>query len=132
MGYVLDGKNRIIVVKDSKDGKSENFPIQSRAMIHILLDTKGNPTLFLNTLYVSDYRHYSAIVEAAKYKARRTGLPLVTYPYVVEDEVDYEQFLYFLSGPIPTNMCDMIALGNVLPQKNGIFTIVSELKAVKC
>lgn len=71
MGYIANGQNRLIAVKDL-EGK-----IEARALIRILLK-EGSPVLFLERLYPANIRDQEkkAIYEMAIAKAQLMGLPL--------------------------------------------------------
>ena len=74
MGYVLDGKNRLIEAKD------ENGKIVARMIISMLLDSEGEPVLFLEPIYphaISD--EIAAALEGFAYaRAGELGLPLMS------------------------------------------------------
>lgn len=71
LGYVGDGKNRVIAVKDN-DGK-----ILQRRIFRLLLDDAGNPALFLERRYgVYSAQFEDAILRVAKRRAAELDLPL--------------------------------------------------------
>lgn len=98
LAYVLDGKNRLIVVIDAS-GK-----IVARCIFRLLLDNKGRPALYLEPIYgqrVSEIEQ--AILDKAKQRARTLGVPLYTSG---EAEV-----LYSKSSSMPYEYSDT-SLGN--------------------
>lgn len=68
LGYVLDGKCRIITAKKVGDQK-----IFSRAIIKLLKDAHQRPALFLERIYPQDFE---PIRSFAKERALKLGLPL--------------------------------------------------------
>lgn len=122
LAYILDGKNRAVVVRDPA-GK-----IAARAVLRILWDDiEKKPVLFMEKLYTRtprDPMFGQMIQECCIAKAKNMGLPLVasskdyrelkqipTYPHDIEA----------LGGPAPFEYVD--ALGEIA--KNGKFTISS-------
>jgi hypothetical protein len=77
MGYVMDGKYKTILVRDSKTGK-----IQSRSMMRILWDTKENhPVLMIERPYSANNAPKESekwIEDFAKERAKKLNLPLVS------------------------------------------------------
>jgi hypothetical protein len=74
MDYVLDGKNRLIEVKDPS-GK-----IIARHILRILWDeTQQQPVLFLERLYpaIASPEIQKALLSFAKSRAQTLGLPLL-------------------------------------------------------
>jgi len=69
MGYVLDGKVRLLAIKNS-EGK-----IEARGILKLLVDEKDEPVLFLETLY-PDNQFESQIRQLAKQKADLMNVPL--------------------------------------------------------
>lgn len=74
MGYVANGQNRIIVIKDSK-GK-----MRARAILRILIDQEDFAALFLDRIYPANasVRERQAILDMAITKARMMNIPLYT------------------------------------------------------
>ncbi|NBO24682.1 MAG: DUF4116 domain-containing protein, partial [Chlamydiae bacterium] len=93
MGYVLDGKVRVIAIKNAQ-GK-----IEARGILKLLVDKDNKPVLFLERIY--PFRQFElAIKELAKQKADQMHVPLFVNgqgqalyskgciaPYEYEDEV---------------------------------------------
>ena len=74
MGYVLDGKNRLIAAKD------ESGKIVARMILSMLLDSHGDPVLFLEPIYpqaISD-EIAAALEHFAFARARELGLSLMS------------------------------------------------------
>ena len=71
LGYMLDGKIRVLCVKDHKDG-----PIKARALMKIMLDPEGNPCIYLEKTYPQDSPFESKIASFAKQRAQAIGLPI--------------------------------------------------------
>ncbi len=116
LAYVLDGKNRAIVVKNS-DGK-----IVARSVLRLLWDTKAQkPVLLMEPTYTdisSSTEAIQMVKEGCLQKAKAMKLPLVVvgakaplYPNTVEA----------LGGPVPYEYCDSVK--NICP--DGKFQIPS-------
>ena len=93
LGYLLDGKNRLIVVKDDSEGK-----ILGRALLKLLWDGE-KPVLFLERIYLNQKTssfYSQAIIEMALRKAKSLGLDLVT---LNTGSIEYEKPLQALGGP---------------------------------
>jgi hypothetical protein len=69
LGYVLDGKIRILAIKDS-EGK-----IVARSILKIMLNERNQPVLFLEKVYPDD-RYKKDLVRVAMEKAKKMGVPL--------------------------------------------------------
>ncbi len=69
MGYVLDGKTRILAIKDVSG------TIVARSIIKILVNKSKEPVLFLEPLY-PDQIYLIPIINLAKQKAIAMGVPL--------------------------------------------------------
>lgn len=74
MGYCLDGKCRVICIKDEA---SVDQPIISRAIIRIVLDESNSPCLYLDDSYPFD--DHELIETFAKERADEIGLPLYVH-----------------------------------------------------
>jgi hypothetical protein len=103
MGYVLDGKNRLIEVKDPP-GK-----LIARHILHILWDgVRQEPVLFLERLYPSVVAPeiQEALLSFAKSRAKALGIPLlskecgngVSYPNPVQSLGSRAPFEYSDAG----------------------------------
>ncbi len=120
LSYVLDGKNRAIVVKN-KQGK-----IVARSVLRILWDPqKKEPVLFMEKLYTSQNNPAldQMVWEGCQQKARAMDLPLVVagskdFPGREKSPI-YPGVLESLGGPVPFEYVD--AVGGV--HSNGKFTI---------
>ncbi len=113
LGYVLDGKNRIIALKN-REGK-----IVSRAILRILWDSKNKKSvLFMESIYPPevDFRYQQAIIELAKERATALGLTLLS----LEKGEKYDGILESLSCRAPYEYCDAIR-----GITNGLFTILN-------
>ena len=113
LGYVLDGKNRIIALKN-REGK-----IVSRAILRILWDSKNKKSvLFIESIYPPevDFRYQQAIIELAKERATALGLTLLS----LEKGEKYDGILESLSCRAPYEYCDAIR-----GITNGLFTILN-------
>lgn len=76
LGYILDGKNRLIAVKN-KEGK-----ILARAKVSVLLDDEHNPVLYLEKLYTQGKfinQSLNAIFNMAFAKAQSLDIPLAAH-----------------------------------------------------
>ncbi len=119
LSYILDGKNRIMVAKDSS-GK-----IIGRAVLRVLWDkTQKKQVLFMERLYTRGGNRNNLlrdILEGCKQKAQAMGIPLVAsasdYKNLKTDK--YPETLYSLGGPAPYEYVD--ALGGI--QDNGIYVL---------
>jgi hypothetical protein len=109
LGYLLDGKIRMITLKTKKGDKEK---IIGRALLKLLWDGE-KPVLFLERLYVNrhDPIYKNTIVEMAERKAKSLGVDLVITgaPHPP---------LYSLGGPAAFEYSD--AAGGLCPQ--GIYT----------
>lgn len=71
-GYLLDGKIRMIAIKETIDG-----PIKNRSMLKIMKNFEGKPVLFLEKSYPIMIRQYDELIQAcAKMRADALGLEL--------------------------------------------------------
>lgn len=111
LGYMMNGKNHLIVIKDSA-GK-----IVARTLLRLLLKDGKTPVLYRDRLYInSDYKRYKQVInEFAINKAKSLNIPV----YYCEDfEIDDSIALESLKGPAPWEYCDKV--GKI---KNGEFKI---------
>jgi len=114
LGYVMDGKNRLLAIKDST-GK-----IQARMIERLLWDEKNNkPVLFIERVYpaICEAAFAKALFQLAKERAKALGVPLASFDNV-EEQTDEPIDLCSLSGEV-FEYTD--SGGGVYP--NGIFTI---------
>lgn len=74
MGYCLDGKCRVICIKEEA---SVDKPIISRAIFRIVLDESNNPCLYLDDSYPFD--DHELIETFAKERADEIGIPLYVH-----------------------------------------------------
>lgn len=116
LGYLMDGKNRMIAIKASKGQAGK---IQARCLIRLLLDGE-KPVLFMERIYcdVQDSKYPEALLTIAKRKAAELGIPLVS---LEGQGVDFGNPLKSLGGPSPWEYSDGTRTG--FPHANGIFTI---------
>ncbi len=118
LSYILDGKNRAMVVKN-KEGK-----IVARSVIRILWDPqKEEPVLFMERLYGSQNNPEleQMVREGCMKKADSMGLPLVVANHIPFFTVWYPGELKALGGPVPYEYVD--AAGGI--RLGGQFTIPS-------
>lgn len=74
IAYVLDGKNRMLAIKDKKTGK-----IQARCLLKILLDNDAQkPVLFQERIYPFGSEYTNFLNDLAENKAKNLDLPLYT------------------------------------------------------
>jgi len=80
LGLLADGKNHLVVVKTQTQSIPEPMqPIQARSVIRILWDPlNSQPVLFMEPVYGLNIRHWWAILEFCKTKARQLNVPLFT------------------------------------------------------
>lgn len=114
LGYIMDGKNRLLVIKDS-DGK-----IMARCLLRLLLNDAQQPVLFRGFFYpdVIPVEYQKAFNQMVHQKADSLGVP-VAYLNRDSQGKPYPGSLQSLGGPAPWEYCDE-AFGI---NKNGIFTI---------
>lgn len=120
LAYMLDGKNKLEVVKEINDDK-----IQARAVIRMLGDAKTmKPVMFFERTYTTknDSIYYDLLREGAIRKAKELGVVLVAsdidYPDV-KNLKPYPNPLKSLGSRAPYEYVD--ALSGI--QRDGIFTI---------
>ncbi len=117
LAYILDGKNRMLAVKDSK-GR-----VIARSIFRLLWDEElRKPVLFQEALYsnVSDENIKKALYEYAKERARRLQCPLYTHNTRHSQPVS----LTSLGSPAPFEYVDALRG----PQTNGCFTLKEAYK----
>lgn len=108
LAYILDGKNRLIAVKD-KTGK-----IVARAILRLLLDDSTSmPALFMERIYPAACP--SAFVDALKEAARRRAVSLGCPVYAF----GYGSTLKSFGSSVPYEYVDAAAWGVT----NGTFTV---------
>lgn len=110
LGYLVDGKNRLLAIKDKK-GK-----IVARCMLRLLWDGNG-PVLYRERFYpdIISPKQERALNILAKQQAKELAIPLTSG----DDGVLYGKSLEALGGPAPYEYSD--AAGGV--QKGGRYTI---------
>lgn len=120
MNYILDGKNRLVVIKNPKG------IICARVVLRLLLDIKEKkPVLYQERLYKSagiSNKDEKALSEMCKQKASMLGIPLVRASEEDEDSDLYKLYhndLDSLNGNAPFEYVD----ANHLRITNGTFTI---------
>lgn len=117
LGYVMDGKNRLIAVKD------ENGKIVARCILRIMWDG-SKPVLFRELIYATDRVHkYDAeINKMAMQKAEKLGLPILS---VDGQYGDYGKPVHSLGSCAPWEYCDAEKGENAENgmKANGIYTI---------
>ena len=72
LGYVMDGKNSLVAVKDSS-GK-----ILARRILRFLFDEDGLPVLFMERVYPDRSEYSDVLLKMAKRKAKALGVPLLS------------------------------------------------------
>lgn len=99
VAYLLDGKNRLLVIKD-KDGV-----IQGRSVFRLLWDGK-RPVLFLEKCYpaILNESLKEKLLEFAKERAKALNLPLLTMEYGSGPR--YREKLQSLGGKAPYEYVD--------------------------
>lgn len=110
LSYLLDGKNRLVVIKDP------NGKIVNRSVIRLLWDdTQKQPVLFQEKAYKAqnDLQLDNLLYEQAKVLAAELNVPYANA------EEHYENPLLSLGGPVPYEYSD--AAAGV--QQDGIYTI---------
>jgi len=111
LAYVMDGKNRMVAVKDPS-GK-----IVARALIRHLWDiTNQKPVIFLDRFYPQPCAFEEAITQMALLKAKALNIPLIS-----DRGEAYAGKVVSLGSPSPYEYAD--ASDGVM--KGGIFTINS-------
>lgn len=99
MGYVMDGKHRILAVKNEK-GK-----IVERLILRLLYDDKSQkPVLFFERIYPATALYKTALLEFAKERADELGVALVSKE--IGSETPYNGSLISYSSKAPFEYCD--------------------------
>ncbi len=131
LATLLDGKNRLIAVKNPETGK-----IIARSIFRILWDPKANqPVLFQDRIYPPDCNKTvaQALNQLAKERAKDLGLPL----YIESKRSDTDDRpnptpIVSLGSPAPYEYEDAIESEhrefNQVVKKNGIFSISTVYK----
>jgi hypothetical protein len=115
LAYVMDGKNRVLAVKDAQ-GK-----IVTRALVRVLFH-EGKPVLFLDQIVpASPHEHTVALTELARKRAIEIGCPLLTANDFPPDSTPLHTPATSLSSRAPYEHVD--AAGG--PIEGGAFTIRS-------
>lgn len=106
LGYFLDGKHRLLLVKD------EENKIVARSVLRLFVDEKDDPVLFQERVYVADTNpEYSSYLrKLALKKARDLGVSLVTTNSDFEDEAAKPFFssVYAHEKPVPFEYVDAL------------------------
>lgn len=99
LGYTMDGKNRLLAIKDS-EGR-----IAARCLLRILWDGE-KPVLYRDILYPTalPHDHLIALNQMALKKAEILNLDLVAN---VKDGIPYHKNLISLGGPAPWEYCNL-------------------------
>lgn len=123
LSYLLDGKNRIVVLKDTEGH------IRARAVLRLLADnTLNRPVLYRERLYSSagvSKKALDALYEMCTNKAKALGIHLVRTKEENENDItssflkSYPASLESLNGIAPFEYVDADHLGRT----NGTFTI---------
>jgi hypothetical protein len=115
LGYLLDGKNRLIEVKSKNDPEGK---ILGRALLKLLWDGE-KPVLFLERIYLNQHvapAYKEAIISMASRKAQTLGLDLVSFD---TGFIQYDKPLVSLGGPASFEYSD----ANNVAAPQGIFTV---------
>lgn len=109
MGYVLDGKYRMLAIKSAKGD------LMGRRMLRLLWDElKQQPVLHLERLYHNPgvpEKYTLALVELAQQKARQMKCVLVSHDKTLESSGDYPTPLKAYPTPWPFEYVDAENLG---------------------
>lgn len=124
LNYIVDGKNRVVVIKNSKG------IIRARAILRILWDkTLERPVLFRERIYETPgipNNSQFIINEICKNKARDLEISLITSDFSTSETVKrYSNDVYSLNGKAPFEYVDANAHANNAVG-NGNFTIESK------
>lgn len=97
LAYVMDGKNRMLALRDKETGK-----LMARAIFRLLLDEKGAPVLFLDEIYSANdsFEERTTLLEFAKTRAKTLGCPLLTKAVTIDGE-PYEGNIFSLGSRSP-------------------------------
>jgi hypothetical protein len=113
LGYLMDGKNRLVAIKDS------NGRIAARCLLRLMWDGE-NPVLYQERIYPSNTNGSQkvALNTFCKQVAEDLKIPFTTG----NGNILYGKALKSLGGPAPFEYCD--AVGGI--QDKGVFTIPKE------
>jgi hypothetical protein len=101
MAYVLDGKNRLLMIKDEK-GK-----MQARAILRLLIDSKTNqPVLFLERIYPKIHSREIEIAFIMMAKSRSQALEIPLLSKEVGQGIVYDWRIKSLSSIAPFEYVD--------------------------
>lgn len=101
LGYLMDGKIRLLAVKDKATGV-----IITRTMMKLEWDAVGkHPVIFLERFYGDNPEHQKALIDLAKEKARMLGGGIPTLNQAVGG-APYDRSLQALGGPAPFEYTD--------------------------
>lgn len=123
LAYLIDGKNRLLAIKDIETGK-----IEARCIFRILWnDTTQQPVLFQDRIYPSTAQetHSKALTDLAKQRAKDLGIALYTACDKKEENA-IADVIMSLGSPAPyeyEDASDGVMLG-------GVFTL-KDIKKVK-
>ncbi|MBA3604068.1 MAG: hypothetical protein H0W50_10635 [Parachlamydiaceae bacterium] len=101
LGYLMDGKNKILVVKSAEGHEGK---IKARCLLRLLWDGE-KPVLFMERLYPFNIlpKHAQALEALARKKADMLGVPLLR---IADKGESYGKVLMALGGPSPWEYCD--------------------------
>ncbi|MBP9842337.1 MAG: hypothetical protein KBC64_07965, partial [Simkaniaceae bacterium] len=117
LSYVLDGKNKLIAIKDSEE------KIVARRIFRLLFDEKGNPALFLEKHYGrSEAVIQQAILDQAVACAASLHLPLYIQESL-EDGLPSSTTLNSLGSSAPTEYVDAVR-----GVTNGVYSLETTMR----
>lgn len=125
LAYMLDGKNRAIVIKEPTTGR-----IVARRIMRLLWDsTNERPVLFKERLYDNNVSQQAkqALDLMIEMRAKQLNLPLVQSASTETPAQPYANDLQSLSSPAPYEYVDA---GGVGIANGGVFTISSDQTAI--
>lgn len=106
LGYFIDGKHRLLLVKDAEN------KIVARSVIRLLVDKKNNPVIFQERVYVADSNpeYLGYLRKLAIKKARELRVPLVTTSSDFKNEFAKRFFspVYAYDKPVPFEYVDAL------------------------
>ena len=109
MGYVLDGKYRLLAIKSAEER------LMGRRMLRLLWDEQAQqPVLHLERLYHNPgvpKKYQQALVELAQQKARQMGCALVSHDQALQSDGDYPAPLIAYPTHWPFEYIDAKGLG---------------------
>ncbi len=117
MGYVIDGKNRMVAIVDRRTGK-----IIARSIIRLLIQEDGSPAIFQERTYPDDSspQDRALLKELALQKGKDLGVPV----FFDRESPKRGVILRSLGGPAAYEYSDGAAAtghGNI--HRNGVFEI---------